>query len=131
MIDATLRANATLSGATEPAVQVDEFFLPMQNVDPSSLSPEFAELNREFSAALAEETDALRADDWTTAGVARLAAATENAWEVKLRIDAKEVVYVKDLKVCDRANFWMLVRHPRRMDAWLDARRAAKKGMLQ
>jgi hypothetical protein len=101
---------------------MEDFTLPSQRNGRPDLSPEFAELDRQFTEALEEEIAAINDNDYSAASIARIAMATEKAWEVWLRIEAKEVVYAKDLRVRDRPVFWMLKRHPQRFLAEAAAR---------
>jgi hypothetical protein len=138
MPNTTVRANARPM-LTDPLTSVnavlghpevpDDFILQSERgKDRSRFSPEFAVLDREFGEALAEESAAVLSDDGTAAGGARIALATEKALEVMSRIDATEVVYVKDLAVRDRAMLWEWLRHGYRIRAQIDAKIAAEKG---
>jgi hypothetical protein len=137
MPNATVRANARSLPMKSARVNeafghnVPDDFIFSEGEDRSRFSPEFAALDREFSLALAEQTAAFLSVDGTDAGEARLAAATEQALEVKSRIDALELVYVKDTAVRMRAFMWELVRHSDRFHAEIEARIAAEKGRLQ
>jgi hypothetical protein len=109
---------------------VPDDFIFSSEEDRSRFSPEFAALDREFSEALAEETAAIVSADGTDAGEERSTAATEKALEIKSRIAAQELVYVKDMAVRMRAFMWELVRHSDRIRAEIEARIAAKSGRL-
>jgi hypothetical protein len=97
------------------STQVSDAFDIFSRPEPDKpLSPEFAELNDEFSRAVEAETAAIAANDGTLAGAARLAAASDAAWEVGERVMALELVYVKDTRVRIRVFTWQLARHSSR-----------------
>jgi hypothetical protein len=100
---------AKFGATTQVSDAFDIFSRPAPADKP--LSPEFAELNDEFSRAVEAETAAIAANDGTLAGAARLAAASDAAWEVGERIMALELVYVKDTRVRMRVFTWKLERH--------------------
>jgi hypothetical protein len=58
-------------------------------------------------------------------------AASEKALEIWRRINALPAIYVKDLRVRDRANLWMLIRRADVFRAQVHSRMAAKDGRLQ
>ena len=96
MPNATVRANARHMPLT-----MEDFTLPSQQ----RAAPTFRRNSRSLTASSLRLSQRKLPLLLTTiiqpASIVRLAMATERTWEVWLRIDAKEVVYVKDLRVRD------------------------------